>query len=314
MANVKRSIIVDSHQASRTRLPRPCDRLPIGQSGLSVSPLCLGMTSAETVISGYEAGINFFFLTADAHWPYYEGMRAGLAKLLSGSKSRRTEIVVAVVSYLDEPFFHQAGQFEEAVDAVPGLGHADVLIAGATTGRNLDRIESLSKFKESGYCGSRVIGASFHHRPSAVAMANAGRIDLAYIRYNTDYTGARVDLLPHLAANRENLVFNFKSIVFPVTPEEFLLLPPSDRRWLPEISDYYRFCLSHPGIDGILCSPSSPSQLEALVQTLHKEPLDLDGQEYMIRLAALAHPPKSLPRRMGAWWDHPVETPARPVG
>ena len=48
--------------------------------------------SPETVIAAFEEGVNFFFITADLHWPLYDGVRKGLAKLspearLGGNKS-----------------------------------------------------------------------------------------------------------------------------------------------------------------------------------------------------------------------------------
>jgi len=58
-------------------------RVHLSGAGLRVSPFCLGRTaSADTVVAAYEAGINFFFVTADLHWPLYDGIRRGLAKPL----------------------------------------------------------------------------------------------------------------------------------------------------------------------------------------------------------------------------------------
>ena len=62
-----------------------------------------------------------------------------------------------------------------------------------------------------------------------------------------------------------SLIFNFKSVLSQVTPERFRQLGLDDRYWLPKPTDYYRFVLTNPHIDGILCSPSSPAQLTELV-------------------------------------------------
>jgi hypothetical protein len=104
------------------RRPLPCltDRLPLGRSGLQVSPVCLGMVPRpETVPAAFDAGINFFFLSADLHWPRYEGMRRGLETLLARGGGVRDEIVVGVVSYLEQPLF-QTFQVQEVIDAVAG--------------------------------------------------------------------------------------------------------------------------------------------------------------------------------------------------
>ena len=63
----------------RTQLPRFSDRLALGKRGLAVSPFCLGLVEDPATISAaFDAGINFFFLTADMHWPLYEASRRGL--------------------------------------------------------------------------------------------------------------------------------------------------------------------------------------------------------------------------------------------
>src|SRR4051812_39900076 len=68
----------------RTVLPAPGDRLPLGDCGLKVSPFCLGMVGEPaTVPAAFDAGVNFFFVTADMHWPLYEMTRRGLADLLA---------------------------------------------------------------------------------------------------------------------------------------------------------------------------------------------------------------------------------------
>src|SRR5262245_54155501 len=57
----------------RQQLPQFRDRLVLGEQGLRVSPYCLGMIrDPETVGAAFEAGINFFFVSADMHWPLYQ--------------------------------------------------------------------------------------------------------------------------------------------------------------------------------------------------------------------------------------------------
>ena len=54
-------------------LPKLTERLTLGEGGLRVSPFCLGMVRSEdTTSAAFDAGINFFFLSADLHWPYYD--------------------------------------------------------------------------------------------------------------------------------------------------------------------------------------------------------------------------------------------------
>jgi hypothetical protein len=277
--------------APRVVLPRATDRLVLGVSGLTVSPLCLGMTSDWRVVpAAFDAGVNFFFVSADLHWPLYEGLRRGLRDLFARGGGVRDEVVVGVVSYLEQPMFQHL-QFAEVLSVVPGLDRVDVLIAGAIPhGRSIGlRVDALQQARARRHCGARAVGASFHDRSTAVASVRAARLDLHYVRYNTAHPGANDDLFPLVPADRPSLIFNFKSLLSVVTPERFQQLGVGlGDCWLPSPTDYYRFVLSHPALDGVLCSPMTVRELEALVACLNDRPLDPAEIDYMIRLSALA--------------------------
>jgi hypothetical protein len=278
--------------ANGRTLPKLTNRLPLGISGLSVSPFCLGITQEpETIPAAFDAGINFFFLTADLHWPLYEGLRRGLELLLDRGGSVRDEIVVGVVSYLDQPMF-QYLQFHEVLDSVRGLDRVDLLIAGAVSNEENfnSRFSPLQQARARHHCGSRAMGASFHHRPSALQSVNYDCLDINYIRYNTAHPGARQDVFPYLRGRRSSLLFNFKSVLSRVTPEHFAQLGLDENYWLPSVTDYYRFVFTHPGLDGILCSLASPDQVEALNDAMSERPLTLEEESYMMWLSSAATP------------------------
>src|SRR5262245_45129818 len=121
----------------RTTLPRFGDRFAIAD--LNVSPYCIGMvTNPDTIGAAFDAGINFFFLSADMHWPRYDAARTGLAQLLS--RAPRDQIVVAAASYVTQPEFCSE-PFREVLAAVPGLRAIDVLVAGGAYATELaDRL------------------------------------------------------------------------------------------------------------------------------------------------------------------------------
>jgi|ERR1051325_9420526 hypothetical protein len=279
--------------ARRCQLPKPSDRLSLGKSGLKVSPFCLGRTAApETVVAAYEAGINFFFVSADLHWPLYEGIRTGLAKLFEGNPSRRNEIVVGVVSYLDEPLF-SALQFDEVIEAVPGLERVDLLIAGAVSSEPsfFSRLSSLQRARANRLHGAAAIGASFHQRPLARIAGQDELLDISYVRFNSAHPGARTDLFPYLRPARSTLVFNFKSML-PLVTEGMAGAPglPAPN-WRPEPCDYYRFVLSRPELDGVLCSPMNGAELRAMVAATEKGPLSKEQEDDMIWLSSLTRGP-----------------------
>jgi hypothetical protein len=69
---------------TRKTLPQFTDRLVLGTQGRRVSPFCLGWVhSPDTITAAFDAGINFFFITTDLHWPGYEATRSGVRQLPS---------------------------------------------------------------------------------------------------------------------------------------------------------------------------------------------------------------------------------------
>ena len=272
----------------RTRLPRPRERLVFEASGLEVSPFCLGMVrTPETVEAAYDAGINFFFITADMHWPLYRHTRAGLEQLLAARPSVRDEIRVAVVSYTTQPEFCYA-PFLEVLDEMPHLQRIDVGVMGGVYASDFtSRLEIYRDHLRTRHAGISSIGATFHDRLAARSALSLGAVDLALVRYNPVHPGAREDLFPFRPAAGRTRLFNFNSTVGVVSSARFEALGLDADQWRPAPTDYYRFALSRPELDGLLCAPQTPEQVTALVRALDEGPLDPDEENYLINLAAL---------------------------
>ena len=264
------------------------DRLVLGETGLRVSPFCLGMVrSDETACAAFDAGINFFFLSADLHWPAYELARRGLAKLLARGPEIRDQIVVAVVSYVTQPEFC-AGALQEGLEAIPGLKSIDVgVIGGAYSDEFLTRLGVYLEIRADGLLGLKALGTTFHDRDAALLAINHHLVDLAFIRYNPTHTGARSDVFPHLIQQPRTLLYNFKSTLGFIRPQRYAELGLNDKYWRPAITDYYRFALTRPEIDGLLCSPLTPREVRALSSALEAGSLDEEEEQYLIDLAAL---------------------------
>jgi hypothetical protein len=82
-------------------------------------------------------------------------------------------------------------------------------------------------------------------------------------------------------------VFNFNSTIGYMKPEDLAPLGITDDHWQPAVTDYYRFALSPPIVDGVLCSLHYPWHVDALVRALDQGPLDDEEQQYLIDLAKL---------------------------
>ena len=156
--------------ARRQSLPKLTDRLPLGRTGLTLSPYCLGLAGSSKVVpAAFDAGINCFFVSTDMHWPFYEQTRRGLKLLLARGSAVRDRIVVVATSYCTQPDFCWL-PYRELVEAVPGLGRLDVMVAGgALLPEFRQRLEILKRQRSERYLGAVAIGASFHQRKQARA-------------------------------------------------------------------------------------------------------------------------------------------------
>jgi hypothetical protein len=268
------------------------DRLPLA-GGLTVSPICLGWVGRPGVVSAaYDAGINFFFLTADMHWPLYQAARAGLRDLLR-RRGVRDRIVVGAVSYVGQPEFCHV-PFREVIEAVPGLERVDLTIVGGVyAGDFLVRLEQYRRHRHpSGgphrLPAVRATGATFHDRGTALMALNHRMVDVAFVRYNADHPGAEAEIFPRLVRPPRPLLFNFNSTRGHVGEARWKELALSRRHWRPALTDHYRFALRHPHIDGLLCGLGSSRELAALGAALAAGGVSEEEAGYMRDLADLA--------------------------
>lgn len=272
---------------SRRRLPAPTDRLTL-RRGLRVSPLCVGIVDdPRTVAAAFEAGINFFFVTADMHWPLYDATRRGLRALFRGRPSVRDEVVVAAACYPTQPDFNTT-PFEEVVAALPGLGRVDVAVMGGSYGGDfMARYPVYARHRATGHAGIRAIGATFHDRAAVAPAVNHGLLDIAFTRYNPAHPGAREDLFPRLDRDARTPLFNFTNSMGYVEPARRAALGVPADVWQPAPEDCHRFALSRPELAGVLCAPATPRRLHRIIDALARGPLAADEEHILINLARL---------------------------
>ena len=275
---------------ARSKLPRLTDRLELGADGLRVSPCCLGIVvDPATIPAAFDAGVNFFFVTADMHWPLYEATRKGLADLLARGRGVRDDIVVAGVCYPTQPEFCSL-PFKELVDSVPRLERLDVLLAGGAYGTEIRRrLPVYREHREQRFLGNRAIGVTFHDRKAAVTAMRDGKLDIAFVRYNADHAGAASDLFPSVPERPRPLLFNFKSTSGWIPPDrmaELGLAAPD--YWQPRITDHYRFAFTRPQLDGLLVAQRTPGEVGELAEALERGPLSEEEEDYLIDVAMVA--------------------------
>jgi hypothetical protein len=267
----------------RRTLPLPAQRLSLG-SALRVSPFCVGIVdSPATVAAAFDVGINFFFLSADMHWPLYEATRRGIRDLLRRRRSIRHELVIAGVSYVTQPEFCRM-PFLEILDAVPGLERLDVLVAGGVYASDFDvRAPIYSRHRATALAGCTASGASFHDRRAARSALSEAQIDIGFVRYNPAHTGAEAEVYAGLRRRSRRLLYAFNSTRGRLGASELEHLPADC--WLPGVTDYYRFALAPAAVDGLLCSFSTPREVEALAAAMQEPVLSSAEREHLVQLA-----------------------------
>lgn len=273
----------------RAVLPRLTERRQIGNLG-TVSPCCLGLVARrEAVPAAFDAGVNFFFLTADYHWPLYEELRLGLRDLLSRGGGIRDDIVIAAVSYVTQPEFSEA-PFDDLLTALPDLGHVDLKIAGGIVGpESARRIPLYRGATRHGRGGRQLgVGASFHSRQLAAEHLKEGTIDISYIRYNPPYyKKVTSDILCHVTEQTTGLRYVFGTTAGFFSADDYTSFSVPRRCWRPNITDYYKFALQDTRVHGLLCSLGSAAHVDALGSALESDPLTNDQLEYISDLGEL---------------------------
>ncbi|MEQ9320632.1 MAG: aldo/keto reductase, partial [Polyangiaceae bacterium] len=143
-------------------------------------------------------------------------------------------------------------------------------------------VDELLRLREQGKI--RALGASIHDRERAGRLAADSALDLLMIRYNAAHTGAERDIFPHLERREPNVV------AYTATRWRKLLSAP--RGWTGPVmtaGDCYRFCLTSPHVDVVLCGPKNGEQLRENLAALERGPLDDDEMSWMRDFGRAVH-------------------------
>lgn len=273
-------------------LPRLNDRVALADGALSVSPFCLGVCGSErTVEAAFDAGMNFFFVGADMHWPKYEHTRRGIARLVE--RGRRDEIVVAGVAYVSRADFC-VDPFRELIDAIPGLERLDITIAGTLDEQELSPSHGgrLAVYREhrvaaSEVPGVRATGATFHDRRAAKRAICEAMIDIAFSRYNADRWMAERDLFPAVFPPTSVPLFAFKSTWPHISAARMREIGVPPQCWVPDVTDHYRFALTPIAVQGLLLSLDHENHVRDLTDAIARGPLSEEERQYMKDLSEI---------------------------
>ena len=147
-------------------------------------------------------------------------------------------------------------------------------------------VEVFERLREAGKV--RFLSLSSHNRPflpTLLAEYEAGRspFELLMLRYNGVHRGAERDVFPFVPANGRPFI-----VTYTATRWGHLLdaakMPPGEPP--PSARDCYRFSLSHPAVDMVLCGPANAAQMDEAIAALEAGPLSDDERARIERIGA----------------------------
>ena len=260
------------------------ERRAIGRTGLTTSRLGIGATfnaPARVIEDAFERGINYLYW-GTVRQPEFARAMVNLAR------RARDELVLTVQSYSRDPHTIPA-EVEAALESA-GLENFDFLLLGnhseAPEAGYLDVFERL---REEGKV--RFLSLSSHNRPALPGMIEdsaAGRTpyELFMLRYNGVHRGAENDVFPFVPtapANERPFI-----VAYTATRWGHLLdaakMPPGEAP--PSARDCYRYSLSHPAVDMVLCGPADAAQMDEAIAALESGPLAAEERERIERIGA----------------------------
>jgi aryl-alcohol dehydrogenase-like predicted oxidoreductase len=251
----------------RIRLPHT--NLVVGRIGLG-SSFGVGPDDLELA---FDHGINYFYWGSIRR----PGFAAGIRRL---AQRDREKIVVTLQSYARWP----AALLRQAVESGLRrlrLEYADVLLLGWYNSRPPQAIlDAALALKEKGRV--RHLMLSGHDRPFFPVMAQEQIFDLFMVRYNAAHRGAEKDVFPRLPAGDARPGLCAYTATRWGTLVDSGKMPSGERT--PTAGDCYRFCLSNPDVDMVLCGPATTDHVREACDALAKGPLDPEELAWMRRV------------------------------
>jgi aryl-alcohol dehydrogenase-like predicted oxidoreductase len=255
------------------------DPIALGRTGLRTSRLGIGSSfvgSERVIEEAVEQGINYLY------WGSIRRPAFGRA-IRSVARRDRMGVVLTVQSYSRVAAL-MAPSIEIALRRA-GIDYFDFLLLGMWNRPPFPAlVEAAQRLKERGVV--RHLMMSTHNRPSLQDHFRAfergeSPFDVFMLRYNAVHRGAEQDVFPHLPASRRPGI-----LAYTATRWGHLCDPakmPSGEA-PPPARDCYRFALSHPAVDMVLCGPRDRAQMQEALRALDAGPLAPDELSRMRRI------------------------------
>ena len=251
-------------------------KIPLGKTGLMVSRLGIGSSygaSARVIEEAVDQGVNYLYWGTVRRPEFGRAMR-------HVARRNRQGVVLTVQSYSRIP--RLIGLSVEIALRRAGLDYFDILLLGLHNKRPAPAYtDTFERLREQGKV--RFLAVSTHNRPLLPSLfedyqKGASAFDIFMLRYNAVHRGAERDVFPFVPSDSPPGV-----IAYTATRWGDLLdpgkMPPGHEPLTA--SDCYRFVLSQPTVDLVLCGPSDRTQMQEARRALERGPLEPDEIERM---------------------------------
>jgi predicted aldo/keto reductase-like oxidoreductase len=243
-----------------------------GQTGLVLSRLGIGSSftgDPRFIEEAVEQGVNYLY------WGSIRRPAFGRA-IRNVARRRRASVVLTVQSYS-----RVAALLAPSVELAlrrAGVDYFDFLLLGMWNQPPWQRlVDAALRLREQGKV--RHLMLSTHNRPSLVGHFEAfeagnSPFEAFMLRYNAVHRGAERDVFPYLPKSRRPGIITYTTTRWGhlLDPKK---MPPGETP--PPARDCYRFALSHPDVNTVLCGPADREQMQEALAALAAGPLD-DGE------------------------------------
>lgn len=260
------------------------EKRELGRTGLMTPRLGIGSSfgaPTRVIEEAFERGINYLY------WGTIRRSAFGRA-IRQLAKRHRDELILTVQSYSRSPRL-MVPSVEVALRRT-GLEYFDFLLLGA---RNQipadDYVEVFQRLRDQGKV--RFLSLSSHNRPMLPKMLDAYRegrsaYELFMLRYNAVHRGAEKDVFPFVPEKGKPGIVTYTATRWGhlLDPKK---MPPGEEPL--SARDCYRFALSNPLIDVVLCGPANAEQMNEAISALESGPLELEERERIERIGGYVY-------------------------
>ena len=233
----------------------------------------------HVIEDAFHRGINYLYW-GTVRQPTFAQAMVNLAK------QHRDDMIITIQSYSPDAGTIES-EVEEALKA-SGVDRFDFLLLGNRAAVPSDAfVDVFERLRDRDIV--RFMSLSSHNRPMLPQLLDLysrgeSPYELLMLRYNGVHRGAEKDVFPFVPESGP------KPTIMTYTATRWgHLVDPSkmpDGEQPVSARDCYRYSMSHPAVDMVLCGPANAAQMDEAIAAMERGPLEPDERERIERIGA----------------------------